>query len=195
MRLLPLSRNRAIRIADRHSRRIPLGLSSYYHISKTGPHDVRWEKVERLRLLVTGGTYSVPPKRVAAKLLKRMLERDRANDHWRSGRSGTINDSFDLSLATLAGNSETNDSKPKAQSPARQTSITGKITCRGTFGGYEVAGWRYIENATWHVKVWPVGRPRGWIGYRIAVGIFELKIVAQADKEAILHVIGESEAE
>jgi hypothetical protein len=83
----------------------------------------------------------------------------------------------------------------KAQSPARQTSITGKITCRGTFGGYEVAGWRYIENATWHVKVWPVGRPRGWIGYRTAVGIFELKIVAQAHKEAILHVIGESEAE
>jgi hypothetical protein len=49
-----------------------------YWISKTGPHDVRWEKVERLRLIVTGGTYSVFPNQLAAKLLEPMLERDRA---------------------------------------------------------------------------------------------------------------------
>jgi Anti-sigma-28 factor, FlgM len=114
MRLLPLSRNRAIRIAtaiavNRCSRRIPLALSSYYQISKTGPHDVRWEKVERLRLLLTGGTYSVPPKRVAAKLLEQMLERDRANHRWKRSRSGTIHDSSGVSEATIAGNSETSD--------------------------------------------------------------------------------------
>jgi anti-sigma28 factor (negative regulator of flagellin synthesis) len=72
MRLLPLSRNRAIRIApatavNRYSSRIPLALSSYYQISKSGPHDVRWEKVERIKRLLTDGTYSVPPKQVAAK--------------------------------------------------------------------------------------------------------------------------------
>jgi hypothetical protein len=40
--------------------------------------------------------------------------------------------------------------------------------------------------------VWPVGRPSGWIGYRVAAGLFELKMVAQAHKDAVLHVIGES---
>jgi anti-sigma28 factor (negative regulator of flagellin synthesis) len=94
MRLLPLSRNRSIRIAtaiavNRHSRRIPLALSSNYQISKTGPHDVRWEKVERLRLILAGGTYSVPPKRVAAKLVEQMLGRDGANHRSKRSRSGT----------------------------------------------------------------------------------------------------------
>jgi hypothetical protein len=60
-------------------------------------------------------------------------------------------------------------------------------------GGYEVTGWRYLEETTWHVNVWPVGRPRSWIGYTVAAGIFELKIVAQADREAVLQVIGEWE--
>jgi hypothetical protein len=72
--------------------------------------------------------------------------------------------------------------------------MRGKVNRRGTMGGYEVTGWRYLEDDNWHVKVWPVGRPNGWIGYTVAVGIFELKIVAQAHKEAVLHVIGEREA-
>jgi hypothetical protein len=165
-----------------------------YWISKTGPHDVRWEKVERIRRILAAGTYSVPPKQVAATLLERMLERERANHRWERSRSGRTNVGYGVSEATLAGNSETNVSKPNARNPRRQTSITGKTTCHGIFGGYEVTGWRYIENATWHVKVWPVGRPSSWIGYRVAVGIFELKIVAQAHKEAVLHVISEREA-
>jgi hypothetical protein len=80
--------------------------------------------------------------------------------------------------------------KTNAPNPARQTGITGKVTCRGTFGGYEVTGWRYFEGTTWHVKVWPTGRRSGWIGYRVAVGIFELTMVAQAHKDAVLQVIG-----
>jgi hypothetical protein len=52
----------------------PLVLDICYLISKTGPHDVRWEKVERIKRILTGGTYSVPPKQVATKLLERMLE-------------------------------------------------------------------------------------------------------------------------
>jgi Anti-sigma-28 factor, FlgM len=200
MRLLPLSRNRAIPIStaiavDCHSRRIPLALSSYYQISKTGPHDVRWEKVERLRLILAGGTYSVAPKRVAAKLLERMRESDRANHRWKRSRSGKSNDSSGVSEATIAGKSVTNDLKPNARERAKQTSITDKVTCRGTFGDYEVTGWRYVEDATWHVKVWTVDEPSGWIGYTVAVGIFELKMVAQAHKEAVLHVIDEWETE
>jgi hypothetical protein len=41
--------------------------------------------------------------------------------------------------------------------------------------------------------VWPVGRPRRLIGYTVTAGIFELKIVAEAHKEAALQVIGEWE--
>jgi hypothetical protein len=159
-----------------------LALSNYYPILKTGPHDVRWEKVERLRLILTAGTYCVPPRQIAARLLERVLEGDRATHRWKRSRLGTINDSSGVREATLAGNSETSDSKPNARNPARQTGITGKVTRRGTFGGYEVTGWRYVEDASWHVKVWPVG-------------IFELKMVAQAHKDAVMHVIGEWETE
>jgi hypothetical protein len=67
------------------------------------------------------------------------------------------------------------------------------VTRRGTLGGYEVTGWRYFEEDSWHVKVWPVGRPGGWIGYTVTSGIFELKMVAQVHKEAILQMIGKWE--
>jgi anti-sigma28 factor (negative regulator of flagellin synthesis) len=54
-------------------------LEIYRWILKTGSHDVRWEKVERIKRIVTGGTYPVPPKQVAAKLIEQMLERGRSN--------------------------------------------------------------------------------------------------------------------
>jgi hypothetical protein len=76
---------------------------------------------------------------------------------------------------------------------AEQTAIRGKVTCRGTFGCYEVIGWRYHEDAVWHVRVWPVGRPSEWIGYTVSAGIFELNMVSPAHKEAVLHLIGEWE--
>jgi Anti-sigma-28 factor, FlgM len=68
-----------------------------YRISKSGPRDVRWEKVERIRRIVTGGTYSVPPNLLAAKLLERMLERDRANHRWMRNSPGTTNDNYGVS--------------------------------------------------------------------------------------------------
>jgi hypothetical protein len=162
---------------------------------KNGPVEVRWEKVERIKRILAGGTYPVPPKRVAAKLLEHMLDRGRVNHRWERNRSDKNNDSSGVGTSRLAGKSETNDLKRNARERARQTSVTGKVTCRGTFGAYQVTGWRYVEDATWHVKVWPVDRPSGWIGYRVADGIFELKMVDQAHKEAVLHVIGEWEAE
>jgi Anti-sigma-28 factor, FlgM len=170
-----------------------LVLEIYRWILKSGPPDVRWEKVERIKRILTGSTYSVPPKQVAAKLLERMLESRGGNHRWEPSRSGNSNDSSGARAATLAGNSETNDWKPNGRNRARQTSITGRVTCRGTFGGYDVTGWRYVEDASWHVKVWPVGRPNGWIGYTVTAGIFELTMVAQAHREAVWHVIEEWE--
>jgi hypothetical protein len=69
------------------------------------------------------------------------------------------------------------------------------VTCRGAFGGHEATGWLSLEDATWQVKVWPIERPSGWIGDTVAAGIFELKMVAQAHREAVMHVIGEWETE
>jgi anti-sigma28 factor (negative regulator of flagellin synthesis) len=54
-------------------------LEIYRWILKSEPHDVRWEKVERVKRILTGGTYLVPPKQVAAKLIEQMLERGRGN--------------------------------------------------------------------------------------------------------------------
>jgi hypothetical protein len=76
---------------------------------------VRWERVERLRLILAGGTYSVAPKRVAAKLLEQVLERDRANHRCERSKSGTTNDSSGISEALPEGNSETSDLKPNAR--------------------------------------------------------------------------------
>ena len=85
------------------------------------------------------------------------------------------------------------DMKTDVRERARQTSLKGRETRRGTWGGYEVIGWRDREDANWDVKVWPVGRPSGWIGYTVRAGIFELKMVAQAHRDAVLHMIGEWE--
>jgi hypothetical protein len=45
------------------------------------------------------------------------------------------------------------------------------------------------------VKVWHVGHQSGWIGYTVTAGRFELKVVAQGHKEAVLQLINEWEAE
>jgi hypothetical protein len=73
---------------------------------------------------------------------------------------------------------------PSAANPAHLP-----VTGRSIMGGYEVTGWRKLGDASWHVKVWPVGRPNGWIGYTVTAGIFELTMVAQAHREAVLQVI------
>jgi hypothetical protein len=68
-------------------------------------------------------------------------------------------------------------------------------THSGVSGGYEVTGWRCAKDTSWHVKVWRAGCPDEWIGYKVTAGIFALKSGAQAHKEAVLHVIGEWEAD
>jgi hypothetical protein len=73
--------------------------------------------------------------------------------------------------------------------------LTGKVQRRGTFDGYEVAGWRRSDHPSWKVKVWLAGCPRDWFGYTVTAGMFELKMLAHAQREAVLQAIGAWEAE
>jgi hypothetical protein len=70
----------------------------------------------------------------------------------------------------------------------------GKITRSGAFGGYEVTGWRYAEEAAWHVKVWLAGRPGDWIGYTVTDGHFGPGTVPQAAAVAVLQLIAKWQA-
>jgi hypothetical protein len=77
----------------------------------------------------------------------------------------------------------------EAMEPSR-----GKVTRSGTFGNYEVTGWRYSEEAAWHVKVWLTGRPGDWIGYTVTDGHFGPGTVAEAAMIAVLHLIAKWQA-
>jgi hypothetical protein len=78
---------------------------------------------------------------------------------------------------------------------SRTRTVKDRLIRTGTFGGYEVTGWRYTNDASWHVKVWRVGHPHEWIGYTMTAGVFELATGDQTHKEAALRVIGEWDAE
>jgi Anti-sigma-28 factor, FlgM len=56
-------------------------------IAKSRPDDVRWDKVEHVKRILTGETYPVSPKQIAAKLIEHMLEHGRANQRWRQSES------------------------------------------------------------------------------------------------------------
>jgi hypothetical protein len=70
----------------------------------------------------------------------------------------------------------------------------GKVTRTGTFGDYEMTGWRYTEEAAWHVKVWLAGRRGDWIGYTVTDGHFGPGTVPQAAAVAVLHQIAKWQA-
>jgi hypothetical protein len=81
-------------------------------ISKPGPDDVRWEKVEKIRQIVTGGTFPAPPEQVAARLIDEMLERGRADPSWSYSKSwGKPIDSSGVGPAPIAGKARRNDVK------------------------------------------------------------------------------------
>jgi hypothetical protein len=73
--------------------------------------------------------------------------------------------------------------------------LTGEVQRRGTFDGYEVAGWRQSGHQSWKVKVWLAGCPRDWFGYTVTAGMFELNMHAHAQREAVLHALANWEAE
>lgn len=83
-----------------------------YTISGSALDDVRWERVDYIRLMLTSEAYPVPSEKVAAKLIEHMLERDRRN-HSRS--YGKTNRSSIVGEATIASKSETNDVKINAR--------------------------------------------------------------------------------
>jgi anti-sigma28 factor (negative regulator of flagellin synthesis) len=49
-------------------------LRNYYQISKSASDDVRWERVEHIKLKLTSGAYPVTAEEVAAKLIEYMLK-------------------------------------------------------------------------------------------------------------------------
>ena len=81
-------------------------------ISMSTLDDVRWEKVERVRLVVTNGTYPPPPERVAEKLIEHMLKLDDSN-HKTNENSG-IGDA-----TSAARQSDTGDARVDKRSQAR----------------------------------------------------------------------------
>jgi hypothetical protein len=162
----------------------------YYFIPKRELDDVRWEKVEQVRRILTGGTYPVSPEQIAAKLIEQMLERGRVNLHWRRSKSrGKAIDSSGVDAATIAGKARKHDGRRSGRKLTRRTASRDKVTCRGNWGGYEVSAWRYANDASWHLKVWPAGHPSEWIGYSMTAGVFEPETADQTHKEAAFHVI------
>jgi hypothetical protein len=73
--------------------------------------------------------------------------------------------------------------------------LKAKVNRSGTLGGYQVTGWRYLEDASWHVKVWLAARPGDWMGYTVTDGEFQLKTGPEDHKETVLKLIAEWEAE
>jgi anti-sigma28 factor (negative regulator of flagellin synthesis) len=53
-------------------------LSNYYQVSKSASDDVRRERVEHIKLMLTSGAYLVTTEEVAAKLIEYMLNLGRA---------------------------------------------------------------------------------------------------------------------
>ena len=68
---------------------------------------MRWDKVEHVKRILTGETYPVSPKQIAAKLIEHMLEQGRANQRWKqSGSNGETEDTSGLVKATIEGKAE-----------------------------------------------------------------------------------------
>jgi anti-sigma28 factor (negative regulator of flagellin synthesis) len=62
-------------------------LDIYYSILKSEPRNVRWEKVDHVRLILANGTYPVTLEQVATKIIDQTLESGRARPHWKRSRS------------------------------------------------------------------------------------------------------------
>lgn len=68
------------------------------------------------------------------------------------------------------------------------------VSRKGAFGGYEVTGWRYTEDAAWHVKMRPKSQHRHETAYVVRDGTFDPETVIAKEKIAILTLIAEWEA-
>ena len=68
------------------------------------------------------------------------------------------------------------------------------VSRRGAFGGYEVTGWKYAEDAAWHVKAGPKSLYQKKKAYVVRDGAFEPETVVANEKIAILTLIAQWEA-
>jgi hypothetical protein len=64
-----------------------------------------------------------------------------------------------------------------------------------TFGGYEVRGWRYTEEAAWHLKVKSISDYRCEKAYVVTDGEFGSKMATIEERLLILGLIAEWETE
>jgi hypothetical protein len=89
---------------------------------------------------------------------------------------------------------------PKRAKPATSdlhsaTSITWRAERSGSFGGYSVSGWRYIDLAIWHVTVSLVSDGKPGKRYVISAGEFYPNSVSRVEKFAALRLIAFWEAD
>jgi hypothetical protein len=68
------------------------------------------------------------------------------------------------------------------------------VSRRGALGGYDVMGWRYVEDAAWHVKAGRKGRHWAARTYVVRDGALHPATALANEKVAILTLIAEWEA-
>jgi hypothetical protein len=68
------------------------------------------------------------------------------------------------------------------------------VSRRGALGGYEVTGWRYVEDGAWHVKAGRTSHHRGPKAYVVRDGEFHPQTASPSEKVAILTLIAQWEA-
>jgi hypothetical protein len=69
------------------------------------------------------------------------------------------------------------------------TNTTWRTERSGSFGGYAVSGWRYIDLAIWHVMVWSIGDDKPGQTFVVSAGEFYPQSVTPAEKFAALRLI------
>jgi hypothetical protein len=68
------------------------------------------------------------------------------------------------------------------------------VSRRGALGGYEVTGWRYVEDAAWHVKAGRKSRHWDAKAYVVRNGTLHPETALAKEKVAILTLIAQWEA-
>jgi hypothetical protein len=68
------------------------------------------------------------------------------------------------------------------------------VSRKGVLGGYEVAGWRYTEDAAWHIKANRKSSPGKAKAYVVRDGGFQPETASTSEKVAILTLIAQGEA-
>jgi hypothetical protein len=68
------------------------------------------------------------------------------------------------------------------------------VSRKGAFGGYDVTGWRYVEDAAWHVKAGRKNSRWDTKAYLVRDGAFDPEPALPNEKVAILTLIAQWEA-